>query len=247
MRTHSIRAALVASAAVVAAACGSGVTVEVTTDGPDGPQPQADLPITFLPFDRDSVFDALDQQAATPRPEMSDDLEAAAERVQNLQTDWREKEAEWSQTRDELRDLRARLDQLDARDPDYRGLYQEFGNLEGVERRLDRERKAAFDAFTSAQNEVSTRLDSFRAVLTGWEDEAYSGYYDIEVELLDGAEVLADTTNDMGHATVSLPSGNWWVFTRAPVAEGELYWNVRVPDTDTLRLDPANAELRARL
>ena len=247
MRTHRISAALLSGVVVAAAACGSSVTVEVTSEGPDGPQPQANLPVEFLPFDRDSVFDVLDEQASAPRPEMSADLEAAAERVSNLQTAWRDKEAEWSETRDELRDLRARLDELDARDPDYRGLYQQFGNLEGVERRLDRERKAAFDQFTTAQNQVSTRLDSFRAVLTGWEDEAYAGYYDIEIELLDGGEVIADTTNAQGLATVSLPGGQWWVTTRAPVADGELYWNLPVPDVDTLRLDRSNAELRARL
>lgn len=247
MRTHRISAALLSGVVIAAAACGSSVTVEVTSEGPDGPQPQANLPVEFLPFDRDSVFDVLDEQASTPRPEMSGDLEAAAERVSNLQTAWRDKEAEWSETRDQLRDLRARLDELDARDPDYRGLYQQFGNLEGVERRLDRERKAAFDQFTTAQNQVSTRLDSFRAVLTGWEEEAYAGYYDIEVQLLDGGEVVADTTDARGLATVSLPGGQWWVTTRAPVADGELYWNVPVPDVDTLRLDRSNAELRARL
>ena len=64
---------------------------------------------------------------------------------------------------------------------------------------------------------------------------------------LDGDEVIADTTNDAGRATVTLPGGDWWVTTRAPVLEGELYWNVPVPDTDTLRLDESNATLRPRL
>lgn len=247
MRTHRISAVLVAAVAITAAACGSSVTVEVTTEGADGPQPQANLPLEFLPFDRDSVFDVLDSQAETPRPQMSEDLEAASQRVTNLQADWREKENAWSEARDSLRQLRDRLDQIDARDPDYRRLYDQFGQLENQERRLDRERKAAFDSFTTAQEQVSARQDSFKIVRDAWADEAYAGYYDIETELLDGREIITDTTNAQGLATVSVPGGDWWVTTRTPVPRGEMYWNVKIPDVDTLRLDASNGELRPLL
>jgi len=247
MRTHRISAVLVAAIAITAAACGSSVTVEVTTEGADGPQPQANLPLEFLPFNRDSVFDVLDSQAETPRPQMSEDLEAASQRVTNLQADWREKENAWSEARDSLRQLRDRLDQIDARDPDYRRLYDQFGQLENQERRLDRERKAAFDSFTTAQEQVSARQDSFKIVRDAWADEAYAGYYDIETELLDGREMINDTTNAQGLATVSVPGGDWWVTTRTPVPRGEMYWNVKIPDVDTLRLDASNGELRPLL
>ena len=49
MRTHLSSAALVAAVAIIAAGCGSSVTVEVTTEGANGPQPQANLPLEFLP------------------------------------------------------------------------------------------------------------------------------------------------------------------------------------------------------
>ena len=247
MRTHRISAVLVAAVALTAAACGSSVTVEVATEGADGTQPQANLPLEVLPFDRDSVFDVLDSQAETPRPQMSEDLEAASQRVTNLQADWREKENAWSEARDSLRQLRDRLDQIDARDPDYRRLYDQFGQLENQERRLDRERKAAFDSFTTAQEQVSARQDSFKIVRDAWADEAYAGYYDIETELLDGREIIMDTTNAQGRATVSVPSGDWWVTTRTPVPQGEMYWNLMIPDVDTLRLDASNGELRPLL
>jgi len=45
MRTHLSSAALVAAVAIIAAGCGSSVTVEVTTEGANGPQPQANLPL----------------------------------------------------------------------------------------------------------------------------------------------------------------------------------------------------------
>lgn len=247
MRIHGIGATLLAGAALVVAGCGSNLTVEVTTEGPEGePQPQANLPLEFLPFDRDSVFDVLDETAEAPRPEMGEELEAASERVAELQTEWREAEAEWSEARDELRNLRGRLDQIDSRDPDYRALYDQFNQLEGRERQLDQRRKEAFESFTAAQDQVATRLDSFRVVHETWADEAYADYYDIETELLDGTEIVADTTNEQGRATVRLPGGDWWVTARAPVMQGEMYWNVTVPDADTLRLDGSNGEVRAR-
>lgn len=247
MPTLRINAVLVTAVVLVAAACGSSVTVEVTSEGADGPQPQANLPLQFLPFDRDSVFDALDQQAATPPPEMSAELKTAWEQVAALQEDWRTKEAAWGDARDELRTVREALDGVDSRDPGYRRQYDRFNELEGVERRLDGERKAAFEAFTAAQGDVTARVDSFRVVRENWAEEAYAGYYDIEVQLLGGGEVVEDTTGAQGTATVRLPGGDWWVTTRGPVAAGEMYWNVKVPDADTVRLDASNGELRARL
>lgn len=247
MRTHRINAALIAGSVLLAASCGSSLTVEVTTEGEEGPQPQANVAVEFLPFDRDSVFDALDQEAETPRPQMSEELQAAQERVANLQEEWRTREAEWSEAREELRDLRARLDEMGSRSPGYREAFQQFEQLERTERRLNRERQAAFDSFTSAQNQVSTRLDSFRVVQETWANAAYADYFDIKTELLGGEEVTADTTNAQGIVTVSLPGGDWWAYARVPVPEGEMYWNVPVPDADTLRLNESNGELRPRL
>lgn len=247
MRTHRINALLVAGIVLLAAGCGSSLTVEVATEGEEAPQPQANVPIEFLPFDRDSVFDALDQRAESPRPQMSDELEAARQRVSDLQTEWRDIEAEWSDARDELRELRARLDEVPSGSAEYRDLFQQFQQLEQTERRLNGQRQAAFDSFTAVQNQVSTRLDSFRVVQETWADAAYADYFDIKTELLGGEELIADTTNAQGIATVSLPGGDWWAYARVPVPEGELYWNVPVPETDTLRLNESNGELRPRL
>lgn len=247
MRTHRINAALIAGSILFAAGCGSSLTVEVTTEGDEGPQPQANVPVELLPFDRDSVFNALDEQAETPRPQMSEELEAAAQRVTDLQTEWRQIEEEWSAAREELRSLRARLDEVPSRSAEYRDLFQQFGELEQRERRLNSRRQAAFDSFTAAQNQVSTRLDSFSVVRRTWEDAAYADYFDIKADLLGGEDVIADTTNAQGLATVSLPAGDWWAYARVAVPDGEMYWNVPVPETDTLRLNESNGELRSRL
>lgn len=247
MRTHRISVVLVTAAALVAAGCGSSVTVKVTTEGADGAQPQTSLPVQFLPFNRDSVFDALDAQASSPRPEMSQALQAEAERVAALQADWRAKDTEWAEARDDLQRLSTRLQNMDSRDPDYRRLFDQFNQGEGVVNRLNRERTQLFDSFTGAQEAVTAAVDSFKIVLELWEDEAYAGYFDIRNELLGGEEAVEDTTNAQGLATVSLSGGDWWVTTRAPVSGGEVYWNVPVAGQDTVTLNESNGDTRLRL
>ena len=246
MRTHRISMFAVAGAVLLATACGSSVTVVVTTEGADGPQPQANLPVQVLPFNRDSVFDALDTQASTPQPQMSAELEAEAARVAGLQADWRTKDTEWADARDNLQQLSTRLQNMDSRDPDYRRLYDQFNQGESAVSRLNRERTTLFDSFTGAQEAVTAAIDSFKIVRDLWEDEAYAGYFDIQMQLLGGADVLEDTTDANGHATVTISGGDWWISTRAPIAAGELYWNVPVSG-DTVTLNEANGVTRLRL
>ena len=70
MRGNRFVTMIAVGAGLALAACGgSDVTVQVLREGADGPVPEANLSVFFYPFDRDSVFDALDGQAATPKPE----------------------------------------------------------------------------------------------------------------------------------------------------------------------------------
>jgi hypothetical protein len=246
MRTHRISKFAVVGAVLLAAGCGSSVTVVVTTEGADGPEAQANVPIQVLPFNRDSVFDALDTQASTPRPQMSAELQAERERVNDLQAQWQSVNREWADARDNLQQLSTRLQNMDSRDPDYRRLFDQFNQGESVVNRLTRELDSSFEAFTNAQEAVAVATDSFKIVRDLWEDEAYAGYFDIQTQLLGGAEVLEDTTDASGHASVSISGGDWWVSSRLPTAAGELYWNVLVSG-DTVTLNESNGVTRDRL
>jgi len=223
------------------------VTVQVTTEGADGARPQANLPVQFLPFDRDSVFDALDAQAATPRPQMSAELQAEAEAVAELQAQWRASDTEWANERDALQQLSTRLQNMDSRDPDYRRLFEQFNQRESTVSRLDRDRTTLFDQFTQAQEAVTESIDAFKIVLDTWEDEAYAGYFDIQLRLVGGDEALADTTDAAGVASMKLPGGDFWITTRAPISGGELYWNVPVGGQEAVTLNESNGTVRMRL
>jgi hypothetical protein len=230
-------------------ACGGAeLAVQVMTEGAEGMQAESDLPVSFLPFDRDSVFEALAAIAPEPEPQVPADLQQAYDSVLVLQEAWRTAEASWSEVRDSLRQLSDRLQGMDQRSRSYRELYDRFGALEGREQRLNRVRSQAFDAFTALQEMTTTRLDSVRAVRESWEDIAFADYLAIVDSIQDalGRQILEDTTDASGTVFRRLSGGPWWVHTRVAIPAGELYWNVLVEEADTLRLTPANAEQRLR-
>jgi hypothetical protein len=246
---------IVVGAGLTLSACGgSDVAVQVLGEGPDGPLPQANLSVFFYPFDRDSVFDALEAQSSTPKPEIPADMLATFRQIRSLQEEWRLKEAEWSETRDRLSTLSEEMNAMDPRSRgtrEYMARYEEFEQLEGVERRINSEKETLFNQFTAMQDSVTGRVDSFRVVRDTWEEEAYAGFFDIEQELITelGRQVFEDTTNADGYVTRSLPAGDWWVITRIRVPRGDFVWDTLIDpaQVDTLRLDSSNGEERIRL
>jgi len=229
------------------AACGGRITVHVTTDDAAS-EPVNDLEVQFLPFDRDSLFAIIVGQAATPEPSIPADLEEASLTEQELRDSWSAAESSWNNVRDSMRSITTRLDNLDDRSVEYRELFDRFGDLEDRERALNRQRQAAFDEFNEMQQATQQRVDSICIVIDSWEEAAFAGYGDIEDDLLMalGREVLADTTDADGVASASASGGPWWIHARVNTAAGELYWNVMVDEapSDTLRLQPGNADLR---
>jgi len=230
-------------------ACGGGeVTIQVVGDA-DG-QPVRDLPVSFVPFDRDSIFAVLGAAAPEPEPVMDPELIAAAEEVAQLQSTWRVTEDSWANARDSLQGLSERLQNMDTRSREYRQLYEGFNSLEGRVARLNRENKAAFAAFDSLQQGMQRKADSMRVVKDAWEDEAFANYFDVvtEVEEARGAVAVEDTTDADGLATQKLSGQPWYVTARLPTQFGDLYWNVQIDPAgpDTLRLTPELAERRFR-
>jgi hypothetical protein len=252
MRVQRISPAPILGAALFLAACGgSDLTVEVLSDSPQGAVAQENIEVGFFPFDRDSVFDAMEAQASSPKPEIPSDMVTTFEEIRSLQEQYNAKNNEWAEGRDRLQTLSEQLQGLDRRSRDYMQKYEEFGNLESQVNRLEREKVELFDQFTGMQESVAVRVDSFRIARDSWEEATYADYFDVEQELLKAVkgEVIYDTTGVAGTVTRSLPGGDWWVVARVPTPRGELYWNVKVDPgaVDTLRLNSDNGEDRVRL
>ena len=101
-------------------------------------------------------------------------------RSRDLQEQWRTKEREWSEGRDQLQSLSEELQGLDRRSRDYMQKYEQFGDLEQQVNRLDSEKVALFEQFTGLQESVAARVDSFRIARDSWEESTYADYFDIE-------------------------------------------------------------------
>jgi hypothetical protein len=253
MRLKGRYSGLVLVSAALLVGCGSDVTVQVFNEAPqDGEATAAaDLPVVFLPFDRDSVFEVMTAAASAPEPEVPQDLIDTFRQIAALQEEWRLKDGEWAEARDRLQTLSAELQSMDRRSRDYMQRYEEFNNLDSRVSQLDREKQAAFDAFDSLQRSAVARADSIRIAIQAWEEEAFAGYDDAVTEILQstGKEIYEDTTNADGVVRRSLSGGDWWVHTRIQIPRGEFYWNLRIDPSagDTIRLDTSNAEDRVRL
>ena len=225
-------------------ACGGSMTVEVN----DGSDMVSGLEVMYMPFDRDSVFDALAAQADSPEPTMAADLQERYDAALARQGEWRQAEQEWNDVREQMRQIQAELDGMNPSSTEYRQQFSELTNLEGREQALTVNRQRLFEEYTGMLEATQTSVDSFGAVYESWADRAFAGYFDLEAELLEatGREIIADTTGDAGTVTTGLSGGPWWVTATTSTVEGELYWNVKVEQVtgDTLRLTPDQAELR---
>lgn len=208
----------------------------------------AKLVIRMLPYDRDSIFDALTARAPRPEPQPPADLLQLRDSIAAVQARWRAAEAGWNDAYSSLRDLRSRMDRMNKSSNEYFAAYAEFGNLEKKERRLNREKEALFKRFTDLQSAYSERADSFKVVLTAWEDEAFEDYGAIVDSMLEArGQELSDTTDGGGWAHFAVPKGQWWIYTRSKLTFEELYWNLPFKaegGVDTVTLDRSNAETR---
>lgn len=252
MRFRSHVTALLALLLPVLAACGGGeVTVRVVTEGDTAQQPVEDLVLTFLPYDRDSIFDVLTEQASEPEPQLPEDLVDQYEEVQSAQQTWREAESRWAVLRDSLKNLSQQMEGLDRRSREYLQLFEQYNELEGQERQLNSQKDQLFARFDSLQKSTVSRADSMEAVIGAWEEIAFEDYTSITDSILEerGVEIQVDTTGANGYATTRLSGGEWWAYTRFQLPFEELYWNLRV-DTmfgDTIILSRENAEIRRRM
>lgn len=255
MRSRPLLLALSVAALPLLAACDGGtVTVQVLSGPPDAEgAPVEDLEVSFLPYDRDSIFQVLTERADDPEPQISDELQEDLDEVIAAQREWREAEQEWADLREELRRISRQMEGLDRRSREYLDLFQRFDELEPRVQQLERRKDRLFQRFDSLQQTTLARTDSLRAVIDSWEEEAFRGYMDITDSLMAERgveEIPRDTTGAEGYATVNLPGGDWWVYTRTATGPyEELYWNIHVipSETDTLILNRENAEIRMRL
>jgi hypothetical protein len=242
---------------LVLGACGPGqvvVTAEIDRSDPETGemqvQPVGDLPLQFLPFDRDAIFDSLTQAAPSPEPELSAELEQMREQYLEVQAASRDAEIEWLTRRERLQEISREMEQYAQGESRYRQLFAEFEDQEALLNDAERRMNEYFGELEELQRTVLDELNAARIRQETWEDEAFADYGDvIDVRLAEsGREIAYDTTDATGMARTQVPPGTWWVYARYRLPTEELYWNVRVEvergDPIEVRLNRENAETR---
>ncbi len=211
------------------------------------------LVVTLVPYDRDSIFEALAAQAPAPEPQIPQDLLAIRDSVAELRNFWTEAESQWSVVRDEMLKLSEQMKTMNRRSRAYVQAFGRFTELESQERRLARAKDAAFQQYERLQKQYSSRADSIKVIRFNWEDEAFARYGEIVDSLLAvrKREALVDTTASGGYAHFRVPAGRWYVYTRYELPFQELYFNIpldiQAGRQDTVTLTREKAEIRPLL
>ena len=244
--------------ALTLGACGPG-TVEVSTEvelvnpetGQRERQTMTNLPIQLVPFDRDAFFDELAARVGRPEPELPQSLRIIRDSIAAATEVWRQLEIAAEPLNSEVESLNRELAEYNTGDAMYQVIFRERTAAERVADEAQARTDSAFAVVNRLQQQSNAEMESFRADLTAWENEAFAGYEEALVERMDeaGNEIVTDTTDEEGHASFIVPTGEWWVYARFPYTlQEEYYWNVpievqRDAPTEVL-LNPGNAEIR---
>jgi hypothetical protein len=209
--------------ALVLGACRGGVVViEATIPDETGAlTPLAGARLVFLPYDRDSVIQVLENRAPSARPSMA--------RLDSLFDAFRAPFNEYLRLSASL----ARSTDTTAR----RAIQDSVTRARGV--------------LSATRDRLEPSIDSERIRIRAWEDTAFRTYDSIGGLLVRKSyrDAIVDSTRSNGRVRLKLKRGVWYVTARAVNVQDpnrEWYWNLRV-EGDTVRLTPSTGRARPRL
>ena len=210
---------------ILAAACRPRTaTVRATiSDLDDQETPATGLVVSFLPYNRDSILNALEGRAA-PRPHTRE--------LDSLFEGFRVPFIGYLKATARLEQLRSRGAPADS--------------VAGAAQTI----VTARTALSLAREQLWPPMTKYRAEVRQWEDSVYRDYSLITRSMGERvfANPVADTTDALGWATITLTNGRWWATARSidPTDPNrEWYWNVAIT-SDTVFLSPQTGHRRPR-
>ena len=219
----------------------------VIPDPLGGEAPVAGQPVVALPYDRDSVLAALEQRAASPRPNTAI-LDSLFQLFRRPFVAYAQATFHANRLRDSLNRIRFRLDSMPRNESAYVLLYRRFAELSDSVTAVDRSavpQRARLDAL---RRRLLPTIERLRLAVSRWEDSAFAGYEQIVKGLSGGRLPVTDSTGPDGTATLTLGRGRWWIYARAWDTSDPYmlwYWNVPIAG-DSLVLDQRNAVRKPR-
>ena len=130
-------------------------------------------------------------------------------------------------------------------------LFNDFQDLEAEYNRLDRANAAAFNRFDDLQKASIVAEQEITLLREEWADEAFADVNQIMMMQTreSGLEILYDTTDASGVATLEVKDGAYWVVATYEKPYSELYWNYPVMiagEMEPIRLTTENATERPK-
>ncbi|HET8650918.1 MAG TPA: hypothetical protein VFL95_12810 [Gemmatimonadales bacterium] len=217
------------------AACGGPrkLVVRASLPGLDSTEtPLAGLGFVALPYNRDSIMDALRAQARTPRPSTS--------ALDSLFAKFRGPFTAYVRASEHLRQLQDSLTKAGVTDSMAPALVAARRARDSAQREL-----------APVRAELATRGDSLRVAIADWQDSTFQSYDSLTRRVVDslGLRAVADTTGPDGTEPITLPPrGTWWIYARSwdPLdPNAEWYWNVPV-EGDTVVLSSHTGQRKPR-
>ncbi len=218
-------AAFLLSAACGAAACGSRGTLEIRALLED--VPLAGLEIVALSYDLQGILDSLAETAEEAPPEYRE-LEGELRAFERRDADSIVAlHAGWVDARQRVADLADSLTAVGPGSPGYAAAYARFRTtynaLSREERALEQKLREDFGGDRALAARAAAAADSIR----NWERRAFRDL----ATIVEDREEVTITTDSLGHATVTLPKGTWWLVARRSDPSNpfmEFAWNVPV-------------------
>jgi hypothetical protein len=226
--------------------CGSGeIVVTAQLAGQDsigGVAPLKDVVVQAVPYDRDSIFDALKASYSRPEPQVPDSLIRLQQEIAQAADQEQAATQRWNIARDSLKNISDRLKGLNTSSAQYRVLYRDFAPVDAMERQAKRDMDAAFSRFKTLQERYTSQASAVKAEREQWANEAYASVDSVIALKLEaiGLAEASDTTDANGVARMPVKPGQWWVVAWYDLPYEELYWNGPI---EVGRGDPTRIEL----
>ena len=237
------RTALLACLCLVSCSSRRSLTIEIQVPdlaGVDTPIPGVLL--SALPYDRDSILNAMARRTPTPRPN--------TQRLDSLFLAFHAPFLNFSRVAWDLEQATRREDSLTrartttaAGSPAANELDARLRALSDTLAYLTPELAKARGALGAARDTLWPEMNRLRGQVRAWENSTYAGYDTVvRSQSIDKMkQLIADTSDARGVGRLRVSTGKWWIYARSPDPQDpnlQWYWNVPV-SSDTIRLNSA--------
>lgn len=199
----------------------------MTHDG----EPVENVEILLIPVDIESILDSLRGASSEPKPAF-DALERELKHYQPANpTAIDSLRAEWARARRDVGLLSDSLSRLPRESSAYATQYRRFRDLYIELSRNERAFELRFRELVGDARDLAHRAVAASDSLRRWERSAYAAVdsiLEISMRRIGRSDTIV-FTDDVGHASLRLLPGQWWLVARVPHPGNpflEYYWNV---------------------